>query len=110
MTIGARRGDQRIGICALADDGLAVLLEPHGDFGLRVGAFGHGVHLIEEQAYAVRHDGAEGVEGGVDRAIAGDLRSVADAVEIELDFRGLRPFRAGYYLQRYEPDALVAAL
>src|SRR5256885_3685016 len=45
--VSLRGRDQRIRIGALRGDGASVLGKPHRNLRLRVGAFGHGVHLIE---------------------------------------------------------------
>ena len=48
----------------------AVLRQPHRDLGLRVGAFGHRVHLVELQLGLVRHQRLDAVEHRVDRPVA----------------------------------------
>jgi hypothetical protein len=51
--------------------------EPHRHFGLRVGAFGDGVDLIQLQLGLVRHQRLDAVEHRIDRAVAfGFLDSV----------------------------------
>ena len=45
-------------------------IEAHRDGGLRSRAPSHGMHLVEFQHGLVRDDLADGVEHGVDRAIA----------------------------------------
>ena len=47
--IGLCRGDQGVGIGTLRGHGAAVLRQAHRDFGLRVGAGRHGMHLVEQQ-------------------------------------------------------------
>src|SRR5689334_2899173 len=45
--IGLGGGHQRVGIGGARGHGAAFMAEAHRDFGLRVGAFGHRVDLIE---------------------------------------------------------------
>ena len=89
----------------------AVLLEAHGDLGLRVGAAGHGVDLVEGEARAgVGRDGAHGLEDRVDRAVAGRPRPALGAVlEHEGDLGLGRALGAAPHRQRGEAHALVDA-
>ena len=105
--IGLGRGDQRVGIGALGGHRAAVLRQPHRDFRLRVGAFGHGVHLIKLQHRLVRHHRLDAVEDGVDRAVALALLDQRLAVDVELHGGALRPVGAGDDRERDQLDVIL---
>ena len=81
--------------------------EPHRDFGLRVGAFGHGVDLVELELGLVRHQRLDAVEDRIDRAVAFGFLDLDLAVDVELHGGALRPVGAGDHRQRDQLDAVV---
>src|SRR4029078_13465796 len=68
--IGSSGGDERIGVGGTPSNGTALLLEPHGNLGLRVRALRHGVNLIEIEASVVRRQQLDRVEGCIDRPVS----------------------------------------
>ena len=100
MDIGARGGHQRIGVRGPGRDAAPVLLEPHADGRLRVGAFRDRVDLEELQVRLVRIDFADRLEDRIDRAVAVGLRRAVLAVDAERDLGLGRYADAGLDAQR----------
>src|SRR5262245_2888402 len=53
--ISAGRGDHGVGIGATSRNDASVLGEANGDFGLSIGALGHGMDLVEFELSRMRH-------------------------------------------------------
>ena len=81
--VGSSGGDERIGVGGTPSNGAALLLEPHGDLGLRVRTLRHGVNLIEIEASVVRQEQLDRVEGCIDRPVADALHGFGLAVDVE---------------------------
>ena len=69
VDIGLGAGQDRISIGRLTRRNAPRLFQPYTDGGLRIGAFGYGIDLIQLQAGADREKGFDRFEGGIDRAV-----------------------------------------
>ena len=105
--IGLGRRHQGIGIGALGGEGAALLRQPHRHFGLRIGALGHRMHLVEFELGLVRHQRMNRVEDRVDRTVAGRLRGDVLALDVEGERGRLRAHGAGDHGQGNDLDAVV---
>ena len=81
--------------------------KPHRHLGLRIGAFGDGVDLVELQLRLMRHQRLDAVEDRVDRAVAFGFLDLDHAVDVELHGGALRPMGAGDHGQRGQLDAVM---
>src|ERR1700730_796142 len=93
--IGLGGGHERIRIGPFRSHRLAVFGQANRHFGLRVGAFGYRMHLVEFQHRVMRHQSLDAVEGRVHRPVTLACLDPDPAVDVELHGGALRPVGAG---------------
>src|SRR3569623_2457298 len=96
IDVGLGRGDDDVGVGALAVDDSAALLHSHRHFALRISAAGDGIDRIELQVGAAPHNRFEGLDHGIHRPVALSLHSRFRAVQPQahLGLGRLAGFRA----------------
>ena len=102
------RSDQRVRIGGTRGHRAALVRQSDRDLGLRVGALGHRVHLIEFELRLVRNERLDRVKARINRTIARSLNGLVLTFDIECERCQLRTLRAADNGERLNLDPVLA--
>ena len=92
----------------MAGGNTAILLQPHADRGLRIGAFGDGIDLIQLQPRADREQLFHGLERRIHRAVAMGGGFVVNAINFQRQVGGLWPLGAANHAQVLDFQPIIS--
>src|SRR3989338_2703472 len=107
VEIGLGRGDDDVGVGAMAVDDAPAAFQTHRDLALRIGAAGDVVDGVQQQLPAAADDAVDGLERRIHRPTAVGAGLLFRTVDRER-YRGVRRFASlGTNLERNQPVMLV---